>query len=212
MRQRAEEDEEMPKGVVMGPMVVGEEVRAARIGKPLDEQQDEGKHRKPLPHRPRDEDTAPPHQQIKGERKAGAAVDGHQLIDRAENDDQPQQSEDEPAQPSAHHAEADGGIATCNHDVNADVVALSEQAFGLARERPVVERRSGVHQRHSDHEAGDAEAQLPTDVEGGPKRPDAAQCDEDAEKMGERIAPFFERLRGGEDGGKGVHEARGMFF
>ena len=146
MAHGAGEHAEVPDAVEVGPVVVGKEVGAAGIEKPFGQNEQQGGGGEVPADGHGDEDDRPSHEQIEQEGKARIFADGGNLVAGAGNHGRPQQTEYGPAQGTAHHADADGGVGGGYHDVDADVVEDAEPVLAFAGEPPVVEGAGGKHE------------------------------------------------------------------
>lgn len=75
-----EKDEDVPDGMVVAAIVAGEEVGAGRVHDALGENQEDGGEGEAVVNGLGNEDAAPTHQQIKGQREAWIAAHGHNLV------------------------------------------------------------------------------------------------------------------------------------
>lgn len=107
------------------------------------------------------EDEGPTHDQIDQERKTRPTVDGRDLIDGTCHGHGPQQTEHGPAQGTANDTDADGGVGSGNHHVDADVVEHAEAFLRPSGHPPMVKRAGGIHQEHAAGEERDTEGILP---------------------------------------------------
>ena len=83
MSEGAEQDEDVPDGVVVRPFVVGKKVSSCGIGDALGQEKPEGDGRQELYHRFCNKDDAPAHDEIDGERESRPAVYREDFIECA---------------------------------------------------------------------------------------------------------------------------------
>ena len=194
MGDAAEEDEDVPNAVEEAAGVVGEEVGSGSVEQPLCEDGAKGGGRDGATDRLGDENERPAHDKIEQKGKTRPTVNGCNLIDRAAECYSPKDAKDEPACPTADHADADGGIGGGNHDVNADVVKDAEAPLCLAGQPPVIERAGCIHHQHSTREEGHSQGVLPVAVIAEfQDEPSGREGEENARQMGERVENFFGR-------------------
>ena len=190
MGEGTKQDKDVPNGVIMGLFVVGKEVSSCGIGDALGQEEPEGDGRQELYHGFGNEDDAPAHDEIDGERESRPAVYREDFIESAGYHQEPQEREHRPAQPSAHDADEDGRVGTSYHDVDADVIALAESALQTPLANPMIDGTAEEHEEHAEEETGDAEGHLPADVGREPDKPDAAQGEDGSGKVRPNVSPL----------------------
>ena len=190
MGDGTEEDEEVPDGVVVGAVVVGEEIGACCVGDAFGEEEPEGGRGQGTEYRPGNEDDAPPHDEVDGEREPWVAAQGDYLVDGSGDDGQPLQGKDGPAEPAAYDSHEDGGVGAGYHDVDADVVALAQDTLQPAAVHPMVGCAAEEHEEHSDEEADDSEQHLWADLGCQPHEPYAAQSKDDSDQVSQDVSPL----------------------
>lgn len=125
MGDGAKEHEDMPNGMKMTLFVVSKEIGSAGVEYALGYEQADGKPGKTRHYGLYDQEHTPSHYEVEGKGQFGVFAQGEDFIKGATNDCCPLHSEDRPAYPSTYHTNADGGVGTGYHDVDADMVEFA---------------------------------------------------------------------------------------
>ena len=139
MRYGAEENEDVPDGVVVGTVVVSKEIGSCGVKQPLCQNAGNGVDGKTLVYAIGYEQAAPSHKQIKSEGEAWILAYGNEFVHHTGYDKGPLQAKDQPSLPSSHHTNGYGGVRAGYHHIDADVVALAEGILHLAWLQHVVD-------------------------------------------------------------------------
>ena len=137
-----------------------------------------------------DEQHAPTHYEIYGERQFGQFAHGEDFIECAAYDGSPLQPEYSPSEPSAYHRHADGGVGAGYHDVDADMVEFPHHLLDLAWPYPVIEGAGQEHEEHSRDEEYHSECPFPSAIYRRPRHPDAGQCEDHTGKVRPCVGEF----------------------
>lgn len=173
MGDGAKEHEDMPNGMKVEFVVVGKEIGASGIKQSFSKKKTDGKPGKTRHDRLYDQQYTPSHYEVEGKGQFGVFAQGEDFIKGATNDSCPLHSEDRPAYPSAYHTNADGGVGTGYHDVDADMVELAEHILGYAWMHPVVDSAAEKHEKHTHYKEDDTKSHLPPLMHSRPHHPDA---------------------------------------
>ena len=188
MGKGAKQDKDMPDGVEVRFLVVGEEVGPCRISDTFGKEEPKGGWCQKLNHRFGNENDAPAHHQVDSQRESRPAVHREDFIEGSAYHDEPLERKDRPAQPAAHYPDENRGVGTGYHDVDADVVALAKSAFQFPFSHPMIHGTAQEHKEHAEQETDDAERHLPANVGCQPNEPDAAQGKEGSGKVRPGVA------------------------
>ena len=183
-----EEDENVPDGMIVRSVVVGEEVGSGGVCDAFGKKEPKRGWLQCPYHGFCKEDNAPSHNEIDGKRESRPSSKRKDFIEGSDQNDRPLQGKDQPAKPSAHYADEDGRVGTGNHHIDADMVALAQSILQPAFSHPMINRAAEEHKEHADEEANDTKRHLPAHVGRQPHQPDAAQGEERSAKMRPRVA------------------------
>ena len=149
----AEDDEDMPDGVVERMLFVAmEEISADGVEETFADDPPESFMRQALPERHQHDERYPTHDQIKSQRELRIFAQNKDLTDDAGDDACPEESEERPTHPSAQHIGAEQRIRAGYHDIDSDMIEDPQTAFSIRRRDGMIERGGKEHQQHSEEE------------------------------------------------------------
>ena len=174
MGECPEQDEDVPDDMIVGAIVVGEKIGACCVGDTLCQKEQHRNRSQESYHWFCYEEDAPPHDQINGQRESRPTSNSKDFIEGSTYYSHPLQSKHQPTEPATHHTDEDGRIGAGYHDVDADMVALTQgllQAFPM---HPVIDGTAKEHEKHAKQEADNPKHHLPTDIGCQPNQPNGA--------------------------------------
>ena len=173
MGKGAKQDKDMPDGVEVRFLVVGEEVGSCRISDTFGKEEPKGGWCQKLDYWFGNENDAPAHHQVDSQRESRPAVHREDFIEGSAYHDEPLERKDRPAQPATHYPDENRRVGTGYHDVDADVVEPAQHVLCHSRMHPVVDSAAEKHEKHTHNKEDDTKSHLPPLMHSRPHHPDA---------------------------------------